>query len=398
MMARLAMALGSFLAAVFITMAQSAAATTAANKSHTEQIELFTQWWVGSFSNERQTNADRLLNEPGYPESVRLLRDMRVYRVNAPAVGDLVLFLQEIKSDLPGKAHRQRVMTFRWNEERRQIEVEQLFFSPELLYDQHFIPVADIEKMKRADFIRQQGCDLFFSWDAEKQRFKGGMLPRKCEYRHPTSGMVYAEFDMILDRDRLWYRDRSIKLVDGSIRGEVDGFSWLRFDRLASIPELGGNDRISRAELVRRAPLLARMEGVWEGVFRRYDAAGELTETLPSRVEVRFLPDGQALDYGQVNIYRREGQADERIETFGKWDVDRLRFSNARLEGWAQDVAADPTGLSSVFSMTFKDGSGLTVSEIVTLSADGIKRSRATQYLVNGTIVRRTLIDEAKVN
>jgi hypothetical protein len=39
----------------------------------------------------------------------------------------------------------------------------------------------------------------------------------------------------------------------------------------------------------------------------------------------------------------------------------------------------------------------MTVSEIVSLSPDRRSRSRATQYLVGGKIVRRTLIDEVKV-
>ena len=75
-----------------------------------------------------------------------------------------------------------------------------------------------------------------------------------------------------------------------------------------------------------------------------------------------------------------------------------MRFSNARLDGWAKDVGEDPSALMSVFSMTYKDGSGMTVSEVVSLSPDGRSRSRATQYLVGGKVVRRTLIDEVKVN
>jgi hypothetical protein len=254
-----------------------------------------------------------------------------------------------------------------------------------------------VEKMKRADFTRAPGCDLVFKWDSARTRFKGGMKPRACEYVHPGSGMVFAEFDMILDRHRLWYRDRSIKLADGSIRGEIDGFSWLRFDRLSDAPSLPGGDRISRAEMIRRMPLTARMEGTWTGLFRRYDAQGVLQDTLPSEITIRFLPDGEAFDYAQVNVLRPVGKAEQRIESFGKWDVDRLRFVNQRLEGWAQDIAADPSGLSSVFMMTYKDGSGMSVSEIVTLAPDGKSRMRATQYMVGGKIVRRTLIDETKV-
>lgn len=360
-------------------------------------IEKFATWWVGSFSNERQINTDRIQNEPDYPESVRLLRNIRVQRLNAPAIGPLVLYLEEIKTDQPDKAHRQRVMTFNWKADTGEIEVEQLFFSTELAYDRHFIAASDVEKMKRADFTRERGCDLFFTWDNVRQRFKGGMRARACQYDHPTSGPVYAEFDMILDANRLWYRDRSIKRGDGTIRGEIDGFSWLRFDRLADVPVLANGDRISKRAMLALMPTTARMEGTWQGTFRRYNADGVLNQTLASTVIVRFLEDGNAFDYSQTNITREGSGPEQRIESVGKWDVDRLRFSNARLDGWAMDVAEDPTGLTSIFVMTFKDGSGMTVSEIVSLSPDGKSRSRATQYLVGGKIVRRTLIDEVKI-
>lgn len=360
------------------------------------QIDLFADYWTGSFSNERQAAAERNGSNPGYPEAVRLTRDMRVRRLEAPAIGPDVLYLEEIKMDQPDKAHRQRVMTFDWHEERREIEVQQLFFSTELAYDRPFIPPEEVEKMRREDFALAMGCNLFFAWDEALQRFKGGMRPRQCEYEHPVSGPVYAEFDMILDRDQLWYRDRSIKIPDGDIRGEIDGFSWLRFDRLSRQPELGGGDRISREQMLRRMPVLARMEGVWDGQFRRVDASGELIEAVASRVIARFLPDGEAYDYHQVNITRPGEEGEQRIESWGKWDVDRLRFSNARLNGWAQDLAADESGLTAVFSMTFTDGSGLTVSEIVSLGEDGNSRMRATQYIRNGRIVRRTLIDETR--
>jgi hypothetical protein len=387
----------SFFATVFVGGSLFAQPNTSPQLAGQAAVEQFTSWWVGSFSNERQTNADRVQSEPDYPESVRLLRNMRVQRLNAPAIGPLVLYLEEIKTDQPDKAHRQRVMTFNWKPETQEIEVEQLFFSPTLAYDRHVIPAADVEKMKRADFTRQPGCDLFFTWDGSRQRFKGGMRARACQYDHPTSGPVYAEFDMILDANRLWYRDRSIKRGDGTIRGEIDGFSWLRFDRLADVASLPNGDRISKRAMLARMPAMARMEGRWEGTFRRYDANGVLTQTVPSVVEVRFLEDGNAFDYSQTNITKVPGQPDQRIDSFGKWDVDRLRFSNARLDGWAMDVAQDPSGLTSVFMMNFKDGSGMSVSEIVSLSPDGRSRARATQYLVGGKVVRRTLIDEVKV-
>ena len=361
------------------------------------KIERFAAYWTGAFSNERQVAAERYSLDPDYPEASRLTRDIRVYRLDAPAIGTTVLYLEEVKMDQPEKAHRQRVMTFLWHADRAEIEVQQLFFSTELAYDRPFLPPEAVRQMRREDFAEVPGCNLFFVWDEALERFKGGMRPRQCEYEHPGSGLVYAEFDMILDRHRLWYRDRSIKIPDGAIRGEIDGFSWLRFDRLSREPRLANGDRISRAQMLRRMPVMARMEGVWEGEFRRIDAEGALIEVVPSRVVVRFLPDGDAYDYHQVNITRPGEHGERRIESQGKWDVDRLRFSNARLNGWAQDLATDPSGLTSVFRMDFTDGSGLTVSEIVSLSDDGNHRMRATQYIKEGRILRRTLIDEQRV-
>ena len=374
-------------------------ASGAVEADGSELRERFAKYWTGAFSNERQARAERLNREPDYPEAVRLVRDMRVHRLNAPAIGDIVLFLEEVKADRPQLAHRQRVMTLLWRESTGEIEVEQLFPSLDQAYDRPFISPEEVEQLSREDLFPVAECNLFFRWEPEKQRFKGGMRPRACRYEHPQSGPVYAEFDMVLDRHRLWYRDRSIKVADGAVRGEIDGFSWLRFDRLSDRPVLANGDRISRAQLRRRMPLTAKMEGVWEGTFRRVGPKGEIIEALPSRITVQLLPDGEAYDYRQINVLNPDGDEEQRIESYGKWDVDRLRFFNGRLEGWAKAVAADEAGQTAVFLMEFKDGSGLTVSEVVSFRpGDPDARMRATQYMRDGRIVRRTLIDEIKVS
>ena len=69
-------------------------------------------------------------------------------------------------------------------------------------------------------------------------RWRGSMDPMACKYPQGSDGIVYAEFDMLLQPDGLWYRDRSIRTRDGSIRGEIDGFSWLLFDRRSALKPL----------------------------------------------------------------------------------------------------------------------------------------------------------------
>jgi hypothetical protein len=152
----------------------------------------------------------------------------------------------------------------------------------------------------------------------------------------------------------------------------------------------------SEAALVAQDRMRTQMAGRWKGVFRRYDAQGMLTESLPSEILVRFPADGKPHDYHQTNILTLANGKQQRIETFGRWDGAALRFSNERVEGSYRVLEGDPSGLNSVLFMAFKDGSGLTVSEVITLSPDGKRRMRAAQYVVDGKIQRRTLIDEER--
>lgn len=59
------------------------------------------------------------------------------------------------------------------------------------------------------------------------------------------------------------------------------------------------------------------------------------------------------------------------------------------------DVAADTSRRMNVLNMTTKDGSY--VHEVISLSDDGKKRSRVTQFLKDGKILCRALIEEEKV-
>jgi ketosteroid isomerase-like protein len=183
---------------------------------------------------------------------------------------------------------------------------------------------------------------------------------------------------------------REVAAYLAGARPAVDGFFETRFaDHLISQTKAAPPSAL-------RARMIIQMQGDWSGTFRRYDAQGVLTETLPSRVEVRFPSDGGPNDYIQTNILQLANGQVQRLETNGKWDGDTLRFSSTRVEGVYQTLPQDPSGLNSVLQMSFKDGSGMTVSEIITLSPDGKSRMRAAQYIVAGKIVRRTLIDETR--
>jgi ketosteroid isomerase-like protein len=142
---------------------------------------------------------------------------------------------------------------------------------------------------------------------------------------------------------------------------------------------------------------LAAQQGVWQGTFRRYDANGVLVATLPSEIVLRVTGEGDTQQYHQTNrLWLADGKLQE-VQTYGELRDGELRFSNDRVVGVSTAAPGDPSGLSSVLTMQYRDGSDLQVHEIISVSPDGLRRSRAAQYLKAGRLERRTLIDEVKV-
>lgn len=127
-------------------------------------------------------------------------------------------------------------------------------------------------------------------------------------------------------------------------------------------------------------PLRCRWQSDRHFPFRNHRAAEKQTRhrAAPPN-QCYLLPDGK----------------EQVIESFGEVRDGRISFANERVDGWSMDAVGDTTRRMTMLNMTMKDGSY--VHEVISLSDDGKQRSRATQFLKDGKILRRTLIDEEKV-
>lgn len=197
-----------------------------------QMISEIAERWAGQFNNHRHIEHNAAWGGPAAPELSTEKREMRIARLSMPEIGNTVLYLEEYRDTQPGVAHRQRVISLVWDEKFEQVRAQQFFFRAGPTYDRRPLEPARVAKLAPADFDRIPRCDLFFVWDEANQRYHGSMQRRACTYEHVVSGMVYAEFDLLLYPTQQWYRDRSMKLSTNSVRGEIDGFSYLRFDRV----------------------------------------------------------------------------------------------------------------------------------------------------------------------
>jgi hypothetical protein len=213
----------------------AALAGVAHAKTSAEMAQEMAAWWVGAYDNTRQVAADAVWVRAGekLPELVRDGRRIVAVKLEAPQLGEHVIYFEEYRASQPGIANRQRVTILKWDEAAQAVRSLQYFFKAGPAYERKPLDPAAVAKMKAEEFTHQAPCDLYFKWDEAHGRYKGGMLPRTCTYEQGVDGVVYAEFDMMLWPDRLWYRDRSKRVVNDSIRGEIDGFNWLRFDKAA---------------------------------------------------------------------------------------------------------------------------------------------------------------------
>jgi hypothetical protein len=368
-----------------------------ADRDGVEALEAIARHWIGRFANTRQVRASLARGGMPAPELTREHRSLEVMRLEAPQLGDVVLYLQECRATVPGLAHRQRVMRL-VAEAGAGVRAEQLFFREGPAYDRPLRAADAVCALGEAAFTRYPGCDLLFRFEREHNRWRGAMRPGTCRYHHPEDGEVCAEFAMLLSADQLWYRDRSLRLRDGSIRGEVDGFSWLLFDRLPGEPtgETPPTPGALEPLLALGLPDLARQMGVWEGTFRRYDAEGRLLDVVASTVVQGLEAREGRWHYSQTSLFPRAASGPQRIEASGQIEGGRLHFQSERLGGWAMDVPEAPG--TTVLLFESRDGSNLQVQEISQLVDGGRRRWRTTQILQEGRLLGRSHIDEHKTS
>jgi len=141
-------------------------------------------------------------------------------------------------------------------------------------------------------------------------------------------------------------------------------------------------------------PLLAENGGVWEGIYRHYDAAtGALTDEHLSRLICRIIP-GEPHDYHQTNYYYwRDGRTD--IRDFPATYRDgRIWFDNDLITGWAAKMLPDDFNRSQCLNWTRKGEPGVYLYEMIQNSDDRKYRSRTWQWFRDGKCFQRTLIDE----
>lgn len=140
-------------------------------------------------------------------------------------------------------------------------------------------------------------------------------------------------------------------------------------------------------------PLLAKHEGYWEGEYTYLDPSGKVIDHHRSHLSCLF-PDSGEFPYHQVNTYTWPDGRREVHEFPGTYDgYGRMNFDTERLKGVTWGLDENTIYLTWIYK---EQGTDLRLFELIVLSDDGNNRCRTWQWVRNGKIEMRTIINETR--
>lgn len=150
-------------------------------------------------------------------------------------------------------------------------------------------------------------------------------------------------------------------------------------------------------DLKRHMPALARHEGIWDGVYRYYDPAGNKTDEHTSRLICRITSDDK-VPYHQTNNYKWADGKTELRDFPTTYQFGRIIFDNELIYGWCTEIPEDDFHRTLMLHWVRQGEPDLELYEMIQLSDCGTMRNRIWHWYKKGVLVQRTQIDEKFVS
>ncbi len=141
-------------------------------------------------------------------------------------------------------------------------------------------------------------------------------------------------------------------------------------------------------------PLLAKHEGYWEGEYTYLNPQGEVTDRHRSHLACLFPDASTGFEYDQVNTYTWPDGRTEVHQFPGTYDgYGRMNFDTDRMRGVCWGLDENTIYLTWIYKA---EGVDLRLFELIVLDESGNNRCRTWQWVRNGVIEQRTIINETR--
>jgi hypothetical protein len=206
----------------------SVAAAVTAGPITSSDVEALAKLWPGVRDSTEEVFVSSDPNVSAWGEGAEKRVRTVVAPVEAPWLGQSVLYLEEFLHDDPDSIRRQlllnlqpaeppsvgvRVRVYSFKEPQRWIHLNR---RPRLLTNLH-----------RAEVVKAEGCDLMLR--KEGDQFTGGTVGRGCiDIR--DGGKRYVEWRLVIGDDLYWYRRRVLLRKGNDLQEEVFGFNFFELN------------------------------------------------------------------------------------------------------------------------------------------------------------------------
>jgi hypothetical protein len=185
-----------------------------------KDFRIFLSWFEGEFdSGEQVAFADEL----GIPKDAVPERIHSIFRkVDLPAFGEHVFYVEQYLDGDPSKIYRQRLYSFSLDPAEQAIKlVIHIPGDAKALVGAHRDP-SKLGGLAPEATRTMPGCDVF--WRRRGDAFLGYMKPGACTFPSSRSGKtIVVSDDLYLDDDEIWIFDRAVDTEGQYVYGNKAG-------------------------------------------------------------------------------------------------------------------------------------------------------------------------------
>lgn len=212
-----------FAALLIVTTALPAAAEERTYTRTERELEYLMNIWPGDYDNREQMMFDADMGKPDMDSGGHVRIHSHVRRVDLPAFGEHVLYVQEYKHDDPDDIFRQRIYGLRADEDEQAVRITLYFLKDgKALLGAHQ-DASKLEGVTPDDAVALEGCDVFVRRDGDW--LSGAMKTKTCLFGEGDNRR-YSDYQLRVRPGEYWFRDRIMSAATDEPVEQVADFTW----------------------------------------------------------------------------------------------------------------------------------------------------------------------------
>jgi hypothetical protein len=218
------------------------------------EIEYLMEIWPGDYDNREQLQFDFDVGKRTLEDGAHLRVHSQIRRVDLPAIGKYVLYVEEYRDNDPATIFRQRLYEISPDAEEKAIRVRLHFFKDGKKWLGAHDDPQKLSGLTRGDTITLDGCDLLLKRDVNS--IAGGMKDKACALGEDDEKR-YSDYQVRVSEDAYWFRDRTVSAATGEIVEGMADSSWHQLERarwftcMVDFPKKDGGPPVDTIDYVR---------------------------------------------------------------------------------------------------------------------------------------------------